>query len=349
MATDLFRRRGFLCVFWVSLTVLSTILWNNGIEEQKNRVANHADVFIFGGSSTGAGPPSSGNHPQQHSSSVSHAEETPPSSSSSYLIPMTPDATCEDIVHSAIRGVVPLGESRFARCPVTSQVRISFTGSTEHNMQQQWMLYSLDKNGIPKTVGGDEYYIVYTDDNMVPDKITNVTHATAVAIVEDNDDGTYSLTWKASPMLDTKKSNSLAGTGTLHVHFEYTCGVGRMGQPMKDHWNCGGATHTDYVLHNVVMPTFAPFERPTPPVNLKQFDVVVGLGDSVMGNFIGRGEGWFGKTNLVASPNPSSALNTETVQDWLTLLRYNFSDTLLTHDQSVAVLTGSSTWVRTFR
>jgi len=135
MATDLFRRRGFLCVFWVSLTVLSTILWNNGIEEQKNRVANHADVFIFGGSrSTRAGPPSSWNHPQ-HSSSVSHAEETPPSSSSSYLIPMTPDATCEDIVHSAIRGVVPLSESRFARCPVTSQVRISFTGSTEHNMQ----------------------------------------------------------------------------------------------------------------------------------------------------------------------------------------------------------------------
>jgi hypothetical protein len=61
-----------------------------------------------------------------------------------------------------------------ANCSVTSQVRILQKSS------QQWMMQSIDVNGNNKTVGGDEFYVTYTDNNP-----TQKEKHTAAALIQD--------------------------------------------------------------------------------------------------------------------------------------------------------------------
>ena len=69
-------------------------------------------------------------------------------------------------------------------CPATSQVRISF--DPQHG-DKNVILKSYSIDGEPKTEGGDEYYITYTD------KTTENDFVDAVAYSRDMGDGTYVL------------------------------------------------------------------------------------------------------------------------------------------------------------
>lgn len=257
------------------------------------------------------------------------------------MIPLQPDRNCSPKVLAAIETVVPFEKSRFVRCPVTAQVRIAM-----HSDNTNWVLHSLDENGNQKTVGGDEYYITYTDAGSVTTNTpTTVTHATAVARALDQNNGTYILDFVSS-VLDQRNSPNLVGRGTLSIHFEYTCGVGRMGQPMKDAWNSAGYTHTHYTVRNVTMPPFRVFQPPVGKVALNNYESVFVLGDSVMANFVGRSENFFGKKNLYQGRNPELALNTHTVDAWLSQLLSEYGSMMRNSSTTgrKAVLLGSSTW-----
>lgn len=259
------------------------------------------------------------------------------------MIPSDPDLTCKSKVLSAIENVMPFNESRFVTCPITSQVQIIVPNQNETT--SKWILQSLDEDGNPKSVGGDEYYITWTDDTAVPDPKINMTHATLIARALDQSDGTYILDFATSPM--DPNPESISESGRLTVHFEYTCGVGRMGDPTKDTWNSAGYTHTNYTMDGVPRPVYRNFQPPVSSVDLGSYDAVVFAGDSVMGNFAGVDEHKFGKTNIYRNKHPGSALNTEEVDRWLDELREGYGDLLQQASEGVqkaAILVGSSTW-----
>ena len=259
------------------------------------------------------------------------------------VIPSEPDLTCKGKVLSAIENVVPFNESQFAKCPITSQVKIIVPSQNETS--SKWILQSLDEHGNPKSVGGDEYYITWTDNTAVPDPKFNITHATLIARAWDQNDGSYVLDFATSPM--NPNPDSISESGLLTVHFVYTCGVGRMGQPTKDTWNSSGYTHTNYTLDGVPRPLYRNFQPPQSNVDLGSYDAVVFAGDSVMGNFAGVDEHHFGKSNIYRGKHPGTALNTKEVDRWLDELR-EVQGALLQNAsagiQKTAVLVGSSTW-----
>jgi len=281
---------------------------------------------------------------------VVHEENIPPrpfDNNSSLWIPSAPDPSIRDKVLAAIEGVVPFNQGRFVRCPVTCQVRIDRPSS-----YGRWILRSIGPDGQFKTVGGDEYYVTFTDNNADVDESTNITHATAIARAWDQEDGTYELDFVASPMLP--ETTVLSGKGRLTVHMEYTCGVGNMGQPMKDKWHFGAASHETFHLDDLSAPPSRLFVRPPkdPAANLAQFETVYVLGDSVMNNFVAKGWGNFGKSNLLKFDSPASALNSKTVDVWIQRFRTDFGTRAREQHQrnnnatssKVAFLTASSTW-----
>jgi hypothetical protein len=158
-----------------------------------------------------------------------------------------------------------------ANCLVTSQVRIIQKSS-------QWILQSIDTNGNNKTVGGDEFYVTYTDNNP-PRKGDH----TAAALIQDLENGLYALTFKTTPMYPNPKA--LTGVGTLNVHFLYSCNIGLAHQPVKDKWKSGGATQIHHTKSNVSQPPILTF-RPPSGVDISTFDLVVSFEDSLMQSFV---------------------------------------------------------------
>ena len=67
---------------------------------------------------------------------------------------------------------------------------------------------------------------------------------TAVALVEDRNDGTYLLKFTRVPFLppfnNTFMGEDNEEEGMLRIHMEYTCAMGRMTRPSKDAWVNGG-------------------------------------------------------------------------------------------------------------
>jgi len=123
-----------------------------------------------------------------------------------------------------------------ASCSVTSQVRV-----VQNN--PLWILESIDAKGNPKTVGGDEFYVTYRDDI-----VAKATEVTAAAFIDDLGDGTYSLDFVTTPM--NPIPSNLTGRGTLTVNFQYSCGIGKAHQPVKDKCTMGGAT---FIRHSAAM------------------------------------------------------------------------------------------------
>jgi hypothetical protein len=88
-----------------------------------------------------------------------------------------------------------------ANCSVTTKVRII-------QKSPHWILQSIDDNGNDKTVGGDEFYVTYADNNP-PRKGEH----SAAALIKDLEDGSYELDFVKTPMAPI--SGNLTGAGTL--------------------------------------------------------------------------------------------------------------------------------------
>jgi hypothetical protein len=219
-----------------------------------------------------------------------------------------------------------------ANCSVASQVRIIQKSS------QQWMMQSIDVDGNNKTMGGDEFYVTYTDNNP-PYKGNH----TAAALIQDLENGMYELTFKTTPM-DPHLGN-LTGVGTLSVRFMYTCNIGIAHRPVKDKWKAGGATLIHHTKSNVTQPPIQTF-RPPSGVDLSPFDLVVSFGDSMMQSFVRSktGNRTYHRQKTVWEENPTLDLYSGSLSRLLKKLESWHGKQHLNNGKNVALLLGSSAW-----
>jgi hypothetical protein len=218
----------------------------------------------------------------------------------------------------------------FANCSVTSQVRII-------QKSTQWIMQSIDVVGNNKTVGGDEFYVTYTD-NHPPQKGEH----TAAALIQDLENGFYALTFKTTPM-DPHPVN-LTGVGTLSVHFLYSCNSGLAHQPMKDKWKGAGVTLIRHTKSNITQPQILTF-RPPSGVDLSPFDLVVSFGDSLMQSFVRdqRGRTAYHRQKTLWHLHTHMELNTGSLSPTLEKLESWHGKQHLNRT-NVALLLGSSAW-----
>jgi len=254
----------------------------------------------------------------------------------SVLVPKVPDPIPTSMMNRAFipkNTTLPTPTNPAASCPVTSQVRLVL-----HD--RRWILESLDNDGKLKTVGGDEYYITYTDDSM-----TSSTSPTAVAFVRDCHSGTYELSFVTSPSLNTSVT-TLSGTGTVSIILQYSCGIGHLAPPSKANWSTGGAINVRFAVEHVTAPPMKSFVPPH-GIDLGQYDQVVAFGDSTMGHFVGRNLIWPGG-------NVGAPLNTDTIRNqiqWkdritpsmISQIKHYVSDAKRQFP-NVALLVGSGVW-----
>lgn len=159
-------------------------------------------------------------------------------------------------------------------CPITSQFR--FLQDTSG-----WRIETLSLDGQSKTVGGDELFVYYTDQNH--------TRTTAIAFVTDNEDGSYRLDFnKTASIPSDNEAESLTGKGTLTIVLSYSCGMGLIAPPRKRDWNTGGFIHIQYHLVGVTAPILHDFVPPnslTKSINFAQYGKILVHGDSTMAHF----------------------------------------------------------------
>lgn len=261
----------------------------------------------------------------------------------SLLVPPEPDLLAQERVHSAIfkDGDRTLeDESRF---PVTCQVRIV------QDRAKGWNLVSLDCHGQEKTIGGDEYYVAYTAASTLQRK--DVHPYTAVAQVEDCQDGTYRLEFSATPTCTLPQSASMEQGGRLTIYFQYSCGIGAMPSPTKREWTNGAYTHRCHYVDLEQGPPIRPFAPPSESIDLSRFDLVVAFGDSTMEQLVRQRPNkkgkYFFRNNLSYGEKVAFSLNTQTVPKFLELLEQGSGRHLRDEDERFprrAVLLGSCLW-----
>ena len=307
---------------------------------------------------------------------------------------------------STLGGEFQVQSTPHPKCDATCQIKLliipssdttangcSFDSKHNNNTEYEhysWEIQSLDTNGYPKTTGGDEYYVTYTDEyhammmmreqrEEAQDSSTSssmnfstTTHhrqeyhhhrTTAVAEIQDLQNGKYRLKFIESPLLNSQHlvgHSRLIGHGSLSVVLQYTCGIGQMSPPTKNSWNSGG--------HNVVrqwtIPTSNRFDKvdkgtslqrralqlPSPPIHpfqppkvdnniieiFRNAKSIVPLGDSIMQQFV--------EPLGLKLPNVGMCLNTTTVPKWIDLLQRRYSPKLQANDENIVLLMSSHTW-----
>lgn len=296
------------------------------------------------------------------------------------FVPRVPDRVAQERVHAAIAGISDDGndispklvdpsvqEDLCARWPICCQVKINTT-STADGRDESWILTSLDSQGNAKTTGGDEFYITYsTDINTVSEDESTGSNSdkkekqpySAVALIEDRQDGTYRLDFCATPTspecpqaternetggaetIDDTKTAGVNGNkngrgGTLTVFFQYSCGIGRMPSPTKQFWTNGGYTHRRHDVHLSKGPPIRPFVRPNSgicqsynnnnnrTIDLNDFDLIVAFGDSTMEQLVRQRPNKKGKyyfqSNICFGTKVTFGLNTSSVSQFMKLL-----------------------------
>jgi hypothetical protein len=249
-------------------------------------------------------------------------------------LPSEPDNLVEELLKKRMRIRVHANKTKgkiispLENCSATSQVRILQYSDTS------WALVSLDANGQSKTMGGDEYYVTYTD--------ASSKNATLVAFDHDNRDGTYDLNFSTTPMNPV----NITGLGILTVHLQYTCGIGAMGQPLKNQWKSGATCGASWSRANVTTPLYQVFSPPTDTgIDFSPHSMVIGYGDSLM-------EGLFrdkSKEKFLYRPNvtfyhdnPEYELVNKSVNGLLRKLRGWHGHQL--NQSNVALVIGSAVW-----
>jgi hypothetical protein len=266
---------------------------------------------------------------------------------SSILIPDYPNQTDVSVVEQDIflsqkssNSSSNTGEQKgspLALCNPTAQVHVSFS-------QPHWTLTTFDKHGHKKNIGGDEFYIVYRD-NSWNGKTTD-EDPTAIALIQDHENGTYTLDFVTIPTFRPKSSFAM-GLGNLTVYFEYTCGIGSMAPPSKQHWNNKGSTSAVFTHTNVPQPRIRPFQHPPKAVNMSDFDFVNFIGASTMRNLVENCniEKWRHRIHL--QQDFQSPLNTSTVDAFIRTI--DRPETLLqrgnrSNNKRIALVLGSDVW-----
>jgi hypothetical protein len=249
------------------------------------------------------------------------------------LLPNSTDATAERKVMEQLVNVTTLGENNPLRnCAITTQVRIL-------RQNAQWLLQSIDAQGKDKRVGRDEFYITYTDSF---EWNSSETRATAVALVNDSQHGTYLLDFVTTPMNPTP--GNLTGAGILTVYFQYSCGIGRMYQPLKDAWKGAGSSMTSFST-KTIEPPLRTFQPPCDHgIDLSVFNLTISFGDSLMDRLVSHKQIPH-RPNLFFRHSIKSELSTKALPDIIRKLQKWHQHGLGNNsNNSVALILGSSMW-----
>ena len=270
------------------------------------------------------------------------------------VIPNVPDPLPEKKIRDAMN--IEIDElislpMKSSHCNATAQVLLFMNGT-------RWKMQALDLNGIPKTIGGDEFYVTYHHNGYLFQDITvpeqSKAHPTAVAQVTDLGNGNYDLDFIASPMAAKENFPLSSLGGNLTIHFAYTCSIGKIPPPLKANWNNGGYSQTSYTVEVPFAPQIKIFDQPKQPnIDLSNFDHIMLVGDSLMEQF---GFSPFMKiktafrSNVTFSGNVGCPLNNQTVDKFAMktfrmLSRMdNLQGTKTADVIKVAVVLGSSSW-----
>jgi GGDEF domain-containing protein len=251
----------------------------------------------------------------------------------SLLLPNNTDATAERRVIEQLANATTSEEHNnpLHNCSITTQVRILRQNS-------QWFLQSIDAQDKNKRVGGDEFYITYTDNF---EGNSSETKATAVALITDRQDGTYLLDFVTTPM--NPNPGNLTGAGILTVYFQYSCGIGRMYQPLKDSWQGGGSSMTSFSTESIE-PPLRTFQPPRDHgIDLSIFNLTISFGDSLMENLVSKDRKRY-RPNLYFETNVNMELSTKTVPELLNKLTRWHKREFINTKKSVALILGSSIW-----
>jgi len=241
-------------------------------------------------------------------------------------------------------------------CRPTSQVIITKDDfGHERNNGGPIIMQSLSLDGKPKTVGGDEYYVTYTDGpGNGKWSIWNPSAPDAVARIVDLDDGRYELHFvqPQGPTINGPRLpiSMLEGQGgKLDIHLEYTCSVGSLWPPAKANWVDGGHinSHWEAQLDASMVPSIEINEdRPMPQrfgYELKRYRTIHSVGNSMIRTFVLSPGALKRRTNIGVGPNNPAPLNLDTLPTWLRIVAE------LHHEESmdsedIALLLGSGMW-----
>jgi hypothetical protein len=256
------------------------------------------------------------------------------------LIPDYPNQTDVSVVEQDIALSISSDRkeeigSPLSLCNPTAQVQIMFS-------EPHWTLTSFDKFGNKKMVGGDEFYIVYRDYSLNE----TAEEPTAIALIQDLANGTYTLDFVTTPT--TPNPLGLKGTGDLTVYFDYTCGIGNMAPPSKQHWDNKGSTGAVFTRKNALQPRIRTFQHPPKSVNMSDFHFVNFIGASTMRNLVNNCiVQWKQRVHL--QQDFRSQLNTTTVDKFIRTM--NRPETLQQQYQgnngiktNIALVLGSDVW-----
>jgi hypothetical protein len=243
--------------------------------------------------------------------------------------PQQPDETIEAFIQYQI--VMDSSISTFhplSNCSATCQVKVVATN------EQFWTLYTYDCRGDRKTIGGDEFYVTYHDGTQ---------YATAAAIIRDNHDGSYVLSFVTPPL---PPSGSPSAGRELHVYFWYTCGIGFMPEPLKDPWHGAGTSLGTYIVDINNPPPIRAFQQPVTTIDLLQYESIISFGDSLMQNLVMafHPPDAFYKPNLKFIENPRRPMSVSTLPYLLDKLTEWHGKDLAATNVSTALLLGSSAW-----
>mmetsp|Transcript_25125 Transcript_25125/g.28737 ORF Transcript_25125/g.28737 Transcript_25125/m.28737 type:complete len:561 (+) Transcript_25125:93-1775(+) len=288
-----------------------------------------------------------------------------------YIVPKEPDLSIGQWLHSVIHNEKNKNEESvdeynpLLTCSPTSQIQISV--SVNDDPDSKWIIESVDEDGKKKSIGGDEFFVTYTDQNN--NRKNNM--ATAVAVVKDNLDGTYELDFLSTGMGNPIPLANITGNGSLEIKMLFTCGIGRMTRPTKDSWTNGGHLYDQkytYNIANVTAPPIRQVSRPNVSSNGTQIidfsihDHIFCFGDSLMQNFCGHffDTYLFKQKNIQAiGGNSGQLVMRDTLNETLIKLEDNFTEALNEisemshHDKnatdevqprSTAIIVGSAAW-----
>jgi len=186
------------------------------------------------------------------------------------LIPREPDTIPANTISRIIKDTP---DHYLSSCIPTSQFLI-----VPQEADGTLLLHSLDPSGRRKYKGGDEIYVTYRDQNN--DSIS----PTAIARIEDLQNGSYKLDFvkSRSPKIDHKQT--LAGLGSIVIHLHYTCFTSYLDPPAKNSWSESGAFNTKYTSgeNTIVAPPMRDADMPKQFPELALYDKVYTLGNSLM-------------------------------------------------------------------
>jgi hypothetical protein len=225
-----------------------------------------------------------------------------------------------------------------------------------------WILQSFHGNGTPKLYGGDEIYVEWIADvgsgNLDDDVVV-----TGVALVTDQQDGTYALDFVTPPLLQLEKDTnnghrqsdprewSTSASGRLNVYYDYTCGIGSLVSPLKDRYARAGEVHVSFTQNDIPRPPIRHFDPPNrdQTIDLSTYDHVYGFGDSIMLQLVRSYKGGlYWHPNLYFEKNVEQALSdpneTASLLDKLRDYHGAHFRNAATANESVAVIVGSATW-----